>query len=432
MLNIQLADILIAFSSVIDMMSPQKSDHNRRVAYIAYSISSEMGLLEKDKSQILIAGLLHDCGAICEDKKSRVLQFDSGGTTAERHEHGIRGWNLLKRIEELKPAAEIIKFHLICWNERNSTLINNSAVPIGSYIIHLADRISILIDRKDEILEQSHRIEETVRNNSGTMFMPDAVDAFIRLSSKEYFWFDIVSPYIEQALQKYLHPIKIMLNADKFLALAGISNKIICYRSRFAAAHSIGVAVCARVLSSKMHFSKAEVQMMYIAGLLHDMGKLAIPVHILEKNGPLSKEEYNIVKMHPYYTRRILEVIPQTEALNDWVSYHHEHLDGSGYPFGIKDRDLNMGSRIMAVSDVFAALTEVRPYRPSMDAGKACSIVEDMVKSRHLDGDVAAILKLNLDEICQLKQDAQNSASASFTNFTSKSDVIAHKTDTVV
>lgn len=117
---ISLADIVMGLSSAIDLVSPQMADHHKRVAYIAYSISSEMGLPEKDRNVILVAGLLHDCGAIHDDEKLKAFRFDFGETMEERLGHGIKGWQILKKIEEVRPSAEIIKYHHLYWNEADA------------------------------------------------------------------------------------------------------------------------------------------------------------------------------------------------------------------------------------------------------------------------------------------------------------------------
>lgn len=411
MLRIPLIDIVTAFASSIDMICPQLSDHNRRVAYIAYSISTEMGLKKKEKSDILMAGLLHDCGAIKDDEKLRAAQYDY---TDERHDHGFMGWKLLHEVQELQEAAQIIKFHHIYWNEPDLSFAGQERIPLGSYIVHLADRIDVLINRDEEILKQRASIVSKIKDDSGMKFMPDAADAFITLSSREYFWFDITSSFLSQSLSQAMGNIKTIVNEDKLLSIAQAFNKLVDYRSRFTATHSIGVAACASMLSEKMNFSKSEIQMMTIAGLLHDLGKLATPLGILEKMGPLNQDEFNIIKKHPYYTYRILDKIPQMDKIKQYASLHHERMDGKGYPFGIRGEDLSLGSRIMAVSDVYTALTEERPYRNAMSPGAALNTIDDMVNNRHLDGDIVSAFKLHLDEINQHKLNEQNRISAEF------------------
>jgi HD-GYP domain-containing protein (c-di-GMP phosphodiesterase class II) len=407
MLKISLIDVVTAFSSSIDMICPQLSDHNKRVAYIAYSIAVEMGMDKKERSDILIAGLLHDCGAIKDDEKLQAAQYDFGSTD-EKNDHGYIGWKLLHEVKELENASEIIKFHHIYWNEHDSSFSNGESIPSGSYIVHLADRIDVLINRNEEILKQRTSIVSKISSDSGKMFMPDAVEAFLTLSEREYFWFDLMSGFLSQSLSQAMSSINIIVNEGKLLTIAQAFNKLIDYRSRFTAAHSIGVAACASMLSSKMNFSRSDIRMMTIAGLLHDLGKLAIPLSILEKRGPLNRDEFNIIKKHPYYTYRILDKIPQLEKIKQFAALHHERMDGKGYPFGIRGEELSLGSRIMAISDVYTALTEERPYRHALSPANAIIAINDMVGNKHLDGDVFDVFRLNLDEINQYKLNAQN------------------------
>jgi len=415
MLKIPLIDVIKAFSSSIDMICPLLSDHNQRVAYIAYSIATEMGIGINEKSDILIAGLLHDCGAIKDEEKLRAASYDFG-SSAEKNYHGRMGWKLLYEVNELQRAALIIKFHHTYWNEPDITFADGESVPEGSYIIHLADRIDVLINRNEEILEQRASIVSKIRNGSGKMFRPDAVDAFLALSEREYFWFDLMTDFLSQSLGQAMNNIKVIVNEDKLLSIAQAFNKLIDYRSSFTAAHSIGVAACASMLAAKMNFSRSDIQLMTIAGLLHDLGKLAIPLSILEKRGPLTKDEFNIVKKHPYYTYRILDKIPQIDKIKQFAALHHERMDGKGYPFGIRGEDLSPGSRIMAVSDVYTALTEERPYRNALSPVNAMNVINDMVKNRHLDGDVFSIFRLHLDEINQYKLNAQNKVSSEYSS----------------
>jgi HD-GYP domain-containing protein (c-di-GMP phosphodiesterase class II) len=397
--GISLADIVMGLSSAVDLVSPQMADHHKRVAYIAYSISSQMGLPERYKSVILIAGLLHDCGAIRDEEKLRTFRFDFGRTMRERLEHGIRGWRILSGIEEFRLPAEIIKYHHLYWNEADAMRSAGADIPLGSYILHLADRIDVLTDRTNEVLQQCSAITAVISGGKGTMFMPDAVDAFLEISNRECFWFDLIDPYIDGILNDLLRDNKLFADLDKMMSIAEVFTAIIDSRSSFTAAHSVGVAECAVRLAEKMSFSENDLKKIKIAGLLHDMGKLSIPLDILDKQGPLTPVEFNIMKKHTFYSYRILGRIPGMDRINEWASYHHERLDGSGYPFKLKGDSLDTGSRIMVVSDVFTALTEKRPYRDAMSIADALKIINNMVSENKLDGDVAEILRLNAGEI---------------------------------
>jgi HD-GYP domain-containing protein (c-di-GMP phosphodiesterase class II) len=117
------------------------------------------------------------------------------------------------------------------------------------------------------------------------------------------------------------------------IIVAEIFSKIIDATSHYAASHSQNVAKVAKVLSKKRGFCENEEKEFYLAGLLHDLGKLVVPNEILNKQGTLTKEEFDIVKQHPYYSHRILEQVDGFDKIALWVGSHHETLDVNGYPY---------------------------------------------------------------------------------------------------
>lgn len=147
--------------------------------------------------------------------------------------------------------------------------------------------------------------------------------------------------------------------------------------------------------------------MMKVAGYLHDLGKLAVPAEILGKPGKLTNDEWNIIRSHTYHTHHIVGAIPALEVINTWAAFHHECLDGNGYPFHIKGDDVPLGSRIMAVTDVFTAITEDRPYRKGMTTEEALWVLQQMVADLKLDGSVVSGLREHFDEVNSARVDAQ-------------------------
>jgi HD-GYP domain-containing protein (c-di-GMP phosphodiesterase class II) len=314
---------------------------------------------------------------------------------------------MLHDAPELKKAAEIIKFHHTFWNERNEAHMSKYNIPLASHILHLADRIDILINRNEEILKQRGFISSVVEAQKGIMFMPEAVEAFDNLMERTFFWFDIVNPYLENIIREIMLPYMVHIDSSSFVNFSNIAHRIIDFRSQFTATHSTGVATSAKALSIKMGFDTSDSEWMYCAGLMHDLGKLCISENILEKNGSLDSEEFNLIKSHPYHTYRILNSIPGLEKVRDWAAFHHEKLDGKGYPFNKKDSDLDLGSRILAVSDIFTALAEDRPYREAMPLEMALNTVNNI---KNLDYDVKAYLNNNIEEINQARKLSQESA----------------------
>lgn len=403
-LQIPIIDMVLSLSSAIDLIDLNITNHHKRVAYIAHSLAKQMNFSEPEIKDLVLASLLHDCGAVNLFERNSVYEFDFGNSMLQRHSHGYKGWFILHESKELRAAAEIIKFHHIFWDEQFSGHMDAYQVPKASYVLHLADRIDILINRNSEILNQRKRIQEMIDAGSGTMFMPEAVEAFNALLPKPFFWFDIVNPYLDELIKKEMSSYKVLLTSQSLLEYANIAHRIIDFRSQFTATHSIGVATSASSLASKLGFSADDCLLMQSAGLMHDIGKLAISEDILEKSGPLDHHEYNTIKTHTYYTYRIIDAIPGLDKVRDWAAFHHEKLDGTGYPFGLNSEQLDLGSRILAVSDMFTALTEERPYRHAMSLEKAMEIIN---KSKNLDYDVKDCLNKNLEEINSIRKISQ-------------------------
>ncbi|MDD3924980.1 MAG: HD domain-containing protein, partial [Erysipelotrichaceae bacterium] len=154
-----------------------------------------------------------------------------------------------------------------------------------------------------------------------------------------------------------------------------------------------------------------------VAGFLHDLGKLAIKNSVLEKPEKLDSEEFNQMRSHTYYTYQLLDFLPGFDTIKIWASYHHEKLDGNGYPFHISGENLTLGSRIMAVADIFTAISENRPYRLGMEDNKVIKTMKSLVNNKAIDGYVVDLLINNYDFINKRRISAQTKAAEAYDDF---------------
>ncbi|SJZ30241.1 HD-GYP domain-containing protein [Selenihalanaerobacter shriftii] len=408
-IEVSLFDMIMCLSDAIDLVSKAVSGHHKRVAYIASSIAVEMGLSKEEERNLIMAGALHDAGAISLQERLQALKFDTtyAYSSEETCQHAQIGYHLIKQFEPFSEVAPLILYHHCIWNNKDNIKSDSEEVIQGSQILHLADRIDVLINKNEEILGQREHIRNKIEEGSGSMFNPELVEVFLNIAEKESFWFDTISPEITRILAKRSEGKSIKLSIDRLLNLAMMFSEIIDFRSEFTATHSSGVAVTSKILAELIGLSKRECMMIEIAGYLHDLGKLAIPPEILDKPGKLTKEEFNIIKSHPFYTYRILERVKGLNQINKWASFHHERIDGAGYPFHYGEDRLVVGSRIIAVADVFTAITENRPYRDGMNKDKAMHVLQDMAKELALDSDIVLVLKRNYDYINNARKQAQ-------------------------
>ncbi len=413
-LEITLFDLLSTMSNTIDLVNQNLTDHHYKVAYIALEIARQLGLEDKHLKHVVYASLIHDIGALTEEERLKTLSFDFENPQA----HAVNGYLLLRDLEFFENIAEVIRFHHTPWQNSRGLEVEGQDVPKCSHLVLLADRVSVLPDADRHILLQTEEICEHIESRTGEMFRPEFVDAFQQVSDREEFWLDLVSNKLKKRLQEELDFSPVRLTWEDVSKIGQLFRRVIDFRSGFTANHSDGVSTVAEELARYCGWNEEACLKMRIAGFMHDLGKLAVSPSILEKPGDLSNEEFSVMRTHTYYTYRSLEPLPGFEEINEWASYHHERLDGTGYPFKLADDQLSEGARIMAVADVFTALLEDRPYREAMEKEKALNILRKMANNSKLDVDVLAMLEKNYSLLNKKRLLAQNSSRSSYQKFT--------------
>ena len=148
-------------------------------------------------------------------------------------------------------------------------------------------------------------------------------------------------------------------------------------KDRYTQGHSARVAEESVRIARYLSLSEDEIQNIWIAGFLHDIGKIGIQESVLNKPGRLDPEEWELVKQHPVFAARILEPIEELSDVIEMVRHHHEHFDGTGYPSGIAGADIPLGARILSVADAYDALTSERPYRDAVPEEEALKVFEE-------------------------------------------------------
>jgi HD-GYP domain-containing protein (c-di-GMP phosphodiesterase class II) len=401
--KLSLKELAVPLIKAIDSFNYLLKSHHRRVAFISYSIGKRLNLNDEDLSELVIAAALHDIGALSVQERDMLVQED----VENPDPHCKMGYKMLAHFEVFGNIAQIIKHHHIKYQD--SLKMKDENIFFASHIIHLADRVDILILQDDFILNQKNTVIEGIRKKVGTVFHPEVFSAFEKVAKADIFWMDINNMRLGQLLDKINFSIDFTLSVDNVLEFALTISRIIDFRSKFTASHSYTVAHLASFFGNLSGYSEEKCKKLMIAGYLHDIGKIGIDPGLIEKNGPLSEEEFNVMKLHTYYTGQILHELNTLEWFKEivtWAEKHHEKSDGSGYPYAEEDVNLDEGVKILAYADVVTALMEDRPYREGLPIDKAFAIIEENI-APHIFTNLFQKIKQHKEEVNTLVKKCQ-------------------------
>ncbi len=392
-LSVNLGNLLLSLSDSLDLVDASIALHQQRTAFTSWEMGKAACLADDAIERLFAAGLLHDIGALAPEEKISLHDFESTDTLS----HCIRGSRLLETIPWLKSSANIVRFHHQDWNRWKEPITD--PVVLESQILFLADYLERSIRRNVYILHQNEYLSEKITGLEGTSIHPDVVDLFRKISHREEFWLDLVSPRLYSLLLHNGPYRRVEIDLSSITSIGELFRNIIDFRSRFTSTHSSGVSECAGILSHLFGFSDAEADLMRVAGNFHDIGKLAVPNAIINKPDKLTKEEFAVMRQHTYFTYSILNTIGGLQHIAEWAAFHHERLDGSGYPFHHEAGRIGTGSRIMAVADIFTAISEDRPYRKGLEYEEIKNILRNQASAHFIDKRIVQLVLDNYSDI---------------------------------
>ena len=231
----------------------------------------------------------------------------------------------------------------------------------------------------------------TLRERSGRWFDPEIVRAAELLHARGTLWLQCLPIEGGAAAAPEQHTRAAVLDAAPSSAqrapahidlICEAFSEVVDAKSPFTFRHSMGVTEAARTIGTAMQLPRERIDLLHRAALLHDLGKLRVPNSILDKPGKLDGAEWAVMQEHSALTEKILSRVQAFRELAIIAGAHHEKLDGSGYPNHLQAEDLPLEARILAVADIYGALTEDRPYRPGFPVEKALSIMKSDAPSK--------------------------------------------------
>lgn len=338
--EIDLRQMILAIEDAVSLVGMNDTNHGKRVGYIACQLGTELGLSESQRQYLFDLGLLHDCGVSTQQMHASLVNYFDWN---DAHIHCEIGYDLLKNFKPLAHFATPILYHHTKWQDLQQLDIDKNDAMMAN-LIFLADRIDVLAASHygSDILLAREDVANSIIGYGESFFNPILIEAFKALKTSEAFWIALENRHIT----RYTWDMgQISLNSPVTMAqlkqLSLIMAYIVDQKSPFTAEHSARVANLAKYLAKQLRLSEEQCDKIEIAGLLHDLGKLRTPDHILEKQGALTNLERSIMNQHSFETYEIIRHIKGLEEIAQWAAFHHEGLNGGGYPFHRNEKDLN-------------------------------------------------------------------------------------------
>ncbi len=378
-MNFNIKQFFISISFLLDFIEidilDKITNHGKRVAYIATKIGENYNLSNKELFTLMGFAILHDIGGVKNKEKVSKTELE------KIKDHCIIGENTIQKFPIFKDYDNIILYHHENYNGSGFFSKSGEAIPLFSQIISLADFFEL--NYKPNISKRE--LIEKIINEKNVKFSPKLLDILCSITENKAFWLNLQDEFILKAIINETPDYYEDYSYRELENLTGIFSEITDSKSKYTKNHSSKLSKKINIMCGHYNFGIDKKYKLMTAANLHDIGKLAISNDILDKPGKLSYEEYEVIKTHSFYTRKVLEPIDNFKDIKEWASNHHEKNDGSGYPYGFKKEELDFPSQIMSALDIYQALIESRPYREAYNHKDAVKILYKMVENNKLN-----------------------------------------------
>lgn len=427
--DISLSEIVSALSFALDLTEGAVPGHALRSCLLGMKVADQLGMRDEERSPLYYALLLKDAG--CSSNAGRMCEIVGGDDREVKRGVKLEDWtrvslsaigllwkNVLPEANAIERAIRIanIGIHQHRNNEEMIRLrcdrgaqialkiglgevaakaihhldehwdghgypgsLRGREIPFSSRIMAMAQHLDVFASERGP-----QAAIETLRKRSGRWFDPELVKVAESLDRSGKLWTGR-GPEEDRVQVLDLAPEVGRTSVTQIDKVCEAFADVVDAKSSFTYRHSLGVTQAALKIAVQLGLRPERRKLVWRAALLHDVGKLGVSNAILDKRARLDAEEWKLVRQHPAHTQNILQKIEPFLELAMVASRHHERLDGTGYPDGFGADELPLEARIIAVADVYGALTEDRPYRAPLSDGEALAIMKKDVPDK-LDG----------------------------------------------
>jgi len=415
------SEVLGALSFALDLTEGQPFGHALRTCLIGSRLGERIGLPLQERRDLYYALLLKDVG--CSSNAARVYELFGGDDRVAKRDlkrvdwsryfraagyaiaHAAPGSSWIDRARRVatlagagsRAAQELVEARCqrgaaICrdlgfgpsvanavasldehWNGHGHPRgIKGGQIPIHARIMGLAQTLEVF-----SVIDGPEGAIAIAQTRRGTWFDPTLVEACKDLEVDLALWCGLDDWRLQEEVKRVEPGDAVLLVGPGALdRIASAFAAVVDAKSPFTADHSRRVTEFVVRIADLLGLPVDEIIELRRAALLHDLGKLSVPNSVLDKPGALTAQEWEVVRLHPYYTQRILDRVRGFQSLAFVASSHHERLDGRGYFRGLRGDDVPQGARILAVADIYEALTSERPYRHALAPEEALATME--------------------------------------------------------
>lgn len=377
-------DLLIQFSAALDAVEKELTCsglyHTKRVAVLSLLMGKRLGLSKEALFCLGGCALLHD---------NALKEYLASEAAGEENliilkQHCILGQWCVDLLPFPLPVKEVLLYHHEHADGSGPFQMKAGQFPEAAALIALADLLDTKFHQAHLTPEGRDEIRWFVKSVAGTTFETRYADCALAVLDDDYFD-SIADSKVTDTVHRLLPEYDAVLDDRQVVNLGSAAARIIDYKSKVTGQHSSQLATKAWMMGGYYGLADRETALLYLSAALHDIGKLYIPVDLLEKPGVLTGEEYHLVMSHVRFTAEVLSKVHGLDSVAEPAANHHEKLDGSGYPRGLMGAQLGFESRLLACLDIYQALREDRSYHRGKNHWDAMTLLYTLARAGQLD-----------------------------------------------
>jgi putative nucleotidyltransferase with HDIG domain len=398
-LDVTLEQMILIIHRAINSVDKRLLNHGEKVAYIMLNLLKADGSYSNEEIlEICAISIFHDIGAYKVTERDKLIDID----TITPIDHAIYGSLFIKYFSPLSNLYKVVLTHHFTrkyFKDKHRDVVSKEGLLLG-----FADYIDRIYLCKKEFTRNyiKNHAEEYLEEHKRLLVEADEKFNFInKLLNKSY---------VEELYDFFGTKI---LNREEVVSYSKMLAYSIDFRSEATVKHTILVEAISYQIAKLYGLDEKILSKIKVAAVLHDIGKIAIPVEILEKPGKLTVDEFEVMKSHAIIGYNILSDL-DIDDIRDMGTLHPEKLDGTGYPFGLKESELTPEMKIVAIGDIVSALLGVRSYKEEFNKDKILKILNNMAQDNKIDLHITNLFISHYDFIIN---EATNQASNLMTKY---------------